>query len=125
MSIENGAASCAINKTLGGTIIKTAMPPKARVSMCFRCESGSNEIDESELQPKKHNDPRISTFRGISIDRSDDSRNAFDSIRINREFDSNEIDESDLQCEKHDDPRISMLPLISIFDDDEKLRINR
>jgi hypothetical protein len=33
--------------------------------------------------------------RGISMDVSDDSENAFDSIRVNREFDSNEIDKSD------------------------------
>jgi hypothetical protein len=35
------------------------------------------------------------TLRGISIDSSDENENAFDSIRINLEFDSNEIDESD------------------------------
>jgi hypothetical protein len=45
---------------------------------------------------EKHDDPRISTFRGISIDLSDENENARDSIRVNREFDSNEIDESDL-----------------------------
>jgi hypothetical protein len=33
--------------------------------------------------------------------------NAFDSIRVNREFDSNEIDESDRQAEKHEEQRIS------------------
>jgi hypothetical protein len=47
------------------------------------------------------------TLRGISIDRSDEYENAYDSIRCNREFDSNEIDESDSQHEKHEDPRIS------------------
>jgi hypothetical protein len=31
-------------------------------------ESDSNEIDESDLHFVKHDDPRISTFRGISID---------------------------------------------------------
>jgi hypothetical protein len=30
-------------------------------------------IDESDLQYEKHFDPRISTFLGIKIDRSDDS----------------------------------------------------
>jgi hypothetical protein len=39
-----------------------------------------------------------STFRGIAIDSSDESENADDSIRINREFDSNEIDKSDLHA---------------------------
>jgi hypothetical protein len=31
-------------------------------------EFDSNEIDESDLQREKHDDPRISTLRGISID---------------------------------------------------------
>jgi hypothetical protein len=44
----------------------------------------------------------------------DESENALDSIRINREFDSNEIDESDLQDKKHDDPTISTFRGISI-----------
>jgi hypothetical protein len=67
----------------------------------------------------KHNDPSISTFRGISIDRSDENANADDSIRFNREFDSNEIDESDLHPRKHDDPRISTFRGISIDRSDE------
>jgi hypothetical protein len=53
-------------------------------------------------------------LHGISIDSRDDSENADDSIRFNREFDSNEIDESDPQPAKHDDPRISTLHGISI-----------
>jgi hypothetical protein len=48
------------------------------------------------------------------IDLSDDSENADDSIRVNREFDSNEIDKSDLQFEKHDEQRISTLDGITI-----------
>jgi hypothetical protein len=32
---------------------------------------------------------------GIRIDRGDEFKKAFDSIRANREFDSNEIDESE------------------------------
>jgi hypothetical protein len=63
-------------------------------------------IDESDSQDEKHSDPRISTFRGIKIDSSDESENAYDSIRVNREFDSNVIDESDLQTLKQFDPRI-------------------
>jgi hypothetical protein len=66
-------------------------------------------IDESDLQLQKHFDSRISTLFGIKIDRSDEHENAWDSIRVNREFDSNVIDESDLQDEKHFDPRISTL----------------
>jgi hypothetical protein len=71
-------------------------------------------MDESDSQDAKHDDPRISTFRGISIDSSDESENASDSIRINREFVSNEMDESDLQDAKHDDPRSSTFRGISI-----------
>jgi hypothetical protein len=72
-----------------------------------------------------------STFRGISIDSSDDHPNAARSIRINREFDSNEIDERDLQNAKHDDSRISTFRGISIDSSDDcenaedSIRINR
>jgi hypothetical protein len=46
----------------------------------------------------KHDKSKISTLHGILIDWSDEneSENASDSIRVNREFDSNEIDVSDL-----------------------------
>jgi hypothetical protein len=57
-------------------------------SIRFNRESDANEIDESDPQYEKHDDPRISTFRGISIDRSDENLNADDSIRFNREFNS-------------------------------------
>jgi hypothetical protein len=77
-------------------------------------------IDESDLHFEKHFDPTISTFLGIKIDSSDDPSNAFDSIRVNCEFDSNVIDESDLQNLKHFDPRISICIPISIADDFEK-----
>jgi hypothetical protein len=40
---------------------------KTQLSIILSRESDSNEIDESNLQSEKHNDPRISTFRGISI----------------------------------------------------------
>jgi hypothetical protein len=53
-------------------------------------------IDESDLQDEKECDPRISTFRGITIDWSDDNENASDSICAKREFDSNVIDENNL-----------------------------
>jgi hypothetical protein len=53
-------------------------------------------MDESDRHDEKHDDPRFSTFRGISIELSDENKNAFDTIRVNREFDSNKIDESDL-----------------------------
>jgi hypothetical protein len=71
-------------------------------------------IDESDLQPDKQLDPRISTFVGIKIDGSDEYENVADSIRVNREFNSNVIDESDLQFEKHFEQRISTLLGIKI-----------
>jgi hypothetical protein len=37
-------------------------------SMRFTCESGSNEIAESDSQLAKHRNPKISIIRGISID---------------------------------------------------------
>jgi hypothetical protein len=81
-------------------------------------------IDESDSHPRKHDDPRISTFRGITIDRSGEYENASESIRVNRESVSNVIDESDRHCEKHDDPRISISEGILMLDEIQKLRIN-
>jgi hypothetical protein len=73
----------------------------------FNPEFDSNEMDESSSHLRKHNEQRISTLLGITIDSSDENANAnangngngsaFDSIRSNRECDSNEMDESDLQ----------------------------
>jgi hypothetical protein len=37
----------------------------------------------------------MSTFRGMTIEGSEEYANALDSIRFNREFDSNVIDKSD------------------------------
>jgi hypothetical protein len=54
------------------------------------------------------------TFRGITIDLSDEDENACHSIRVNRESDSNVIDESDLQYEKHDEQRTSTFRGITI-----------
>jgi hypothetical protein len=64
-------------------------------------------IDESEEQYEKHCEPRISTFRRVKIDSSDENENASDSIRFNCGFDSNVIDESELQSEKQNESRIS------------------
>jgi hypothetical protein len=74
----------------------------------------SNEIDESDLQDEKHDEQRISTLDGITIDLSDANKNADDSIRANREFDSNDIDENDSQNEKHSEQRISTFDGITI-----------
>jgi hypothetical protein len=59
-------------------------------------------MDESDLQCAKHEDPRISTFRGISIAFSDKCENASGSSRINCEFDSNEIDERVSHFERYE-----------------------
>jgi hypothetical protein len=66
-------------------------------------------IEKNDLQYEKHPEPRTSTLLGIEMDRSDEDKNASDSIRVKREFDSNLINESNLQNEKHFDPRISTL----------------
>jgi hypothetical protein len=66
-------------------------------------------IDDSDLQLEKHDEQRISTLRGITIDRSDEDENANDSIRVNLESDSNVINESESQFEKHDEQRSSTL----------------
>jgi hypothetical protein len=51
-----------------------------------------------------HAEPTMNyTFRGISIDWSDDNENADDSIRFNLEIDSNTIVESESQHKKHDE----------------------
>jgi hypothetical protein len=51
-------------------------------------------------------DPSMNrTFRGITIDSSDEDEKASDSIHVNCVFDSNVIDESDLHHEKQMDPR--------------------
>jgi hypothetical protein len=77
-------------------------------------ESDSIEIDERDPQPEKQLKQRISTVRGITIDFSEESENAEDSIRFNLESDSNEIDESDPQSEKQRKPRISTVRGITI-----------
>jgi hypothetical protein len=68
------------------------MKTNADDSMRINREFDSDEIDESDLQFEKHDYPRNSTFRGISIDVSDEYEKANDSIRINLEEDSNEND---------------------------------
>jgi hypothetical protein len=64
-------------------------------------------ISRSDVQFKKHREPRISTRRGIRIDLIDELKNADDSIRVNEQSDSKLISRSDLQNEKHPQPRIS------------------
>jgi hypothetical protein len=70
-------------------------------------EGNSKKTDESDLQPSKHDDPRISIEHGIAIDCSVEYENACDSIRFSADGDSNEIDESGSQNEKQCGPRLS------------------
>jgi hypothetical protein len=67
----------------------------------------SNEIDDNDLQPLQHSEPRISTCRGIVMDLKLQSQNALGSISLNSESLSNEIDDNDLQPLQHSEPRIS------------------
>jgi hypothetical protein len=75
--------------------------------MSINSESISNEIDESDVQSKKHSEHRIWTWRGIVIGlRAEQYENALNSMRVNSESASNKIDESDWQVEKQDEQRI-------------------
>jgi hypothetical protein len=53
-------------------------------------------------------------LRGITIDSSDESENAFDSISVNLECDSKVTDERVFENAKHPGPRISTLRGITI-----------
>jgi hypothetical protein len=57
-------------------------------------------INENDPKNAKHPKARISTLRGINIDRSDENENAYESMCLNCEFDSKLIDESDSQFVK-------------------------
>jgi hypothetical protein len=71
------------------------------------------------------------TFRGITIESSDESKDTNDFICVNRDFDSSKIDESDWQYEKHEKQRISTLSGIKTDLTDEcensdySIRVNR
>jgi hypothetical protein len=52
----------------GITTERIDVPLNARASIRFNLESNSNEIDESNIHFEKHDEQRISTLRGISID---------------------------------------------------------
>jgi hypothetical protein len=75
--------------------------------------SASIEI-ESTITPAIADPSMNCTFRGITIDWSDEDENAFDSIRVNLESDSNVIVESDQQFEKHHEQIISTFRGITI-----------
>jgi hypothetical protein len=91
----------------GSGITDNSVLTKAREQICFNDDGNSNEIEESDSQSAKHDEPINSTGDGITIDSTTELEKASDSIRFNDDGDSNEIDESDSQAEKHDDPIIS------------------
>jgi hypothetical protein len=74
-------------------------------SIRFNDDGDSNEIDESDSQFSKHDEPIISTWHGITIDSTFDDENTFASIRFNDDGDSNKIDESECKKEKFDGKR--------------------
>jgi hypothetical protein len=47
----------AMNKMVEGIMIDKETPLKTAGSICFNRESGPNEIDESDLQCEKHDEP--------------------------------------------------------------------
>jgi hypothetical protein len=61
-------ASCATNKTVEGSTVGRGQKQNAPDSIRFNRECDSNEIDVSESHLEKHDEPRISTLRGITID---------------------------------------------------------
>jgi hypothetical protein len=65
------------------------------------------KFDDSDPQSEKQEEPRISSFRGMTMDVREEQENACDSIRHNSESDSIEIDQSLLQPKKEPEPRIS------------------
>jgi hypothetical protein len=78
-------------------------------------------FDQSDLPDEKHFEHRISSVKGIIIDRSADDENADDSIRVDRAFSSNETDERKLHNAKQFEVRISMFVGISTCDELGKL----
>jgi hypothetical protein len=67
----------------------------AKGSILRNNEPDSMETDERDLQPRKQEEPIISTIRGMMIDTREESENAEDSILRNNEPDSIKIDERD------------------------------
>jgi hypothetical protein len=76
--LGSSAISEAMNKIVEGTIIDKESPSKTLGSIRFNRESGSNEIDESDSQYEKHDDPTISISEQILMDDNDEK------LRINR-----------------------------------------
>jgi hypothetical protein len=56
---------------------------KTRVAIRRKRAGDSNEIDESDSQPSKHDEQRLSTEHGIRIDVIDEAENADGPIRFN------------------------------------------
>jgi hypothetical protein len=77
--------------------------------ICFSRESPSNEIKESDRPHEKHDEPIMSTFRGILDALRNQAETVSDPICLSCEFCSNETDEIELQCGKHEELWISTL----------------
>jgi hypothetical protein len=52
-------------------------------------------VIDDNVTPKNAEPSMNSTFRGITIEASEENKNDFDSIRVKREFDSNVIDKGE------------------------------
>jgi hypothetical protein len=68
ISTAPGAESEARNKMLEEIVMGRSNPSNTQVSRRLSRELGSNEIDKRNVHSRKHDDPSISTFNGISID---------------------------------------------------------
>jgi hypothetical protein len=77
------------------------LPENAYASICGHCDSFSNVIDSSDLQPEKHLSLMTSTLAGMKRLFNPLFENAPASIRGQCDSFSNVIDSSDLQSEKH------------------------
>jgi hypothetical protein len=78
---ESGKAFAAMNWTLPGRRTDIRLVNKnVSDSIQRNNESDSNKTDESDPQPLKQEEPRISTVRGMTMDRREELENASDLI---------------------------------------------
>jgi hypothetical protein len=95
---ESGKAFAAMNCTSSGRHTDfNFVDENTSNSILRNNEPDSMETDEKDLQPRKQEEPIISTVRGMTIAAKEEKTNAEDSILRNNEPDSIETDERDLQ----------------------------
>jgi hypothetical protein len=58
-------------------------------------------------QSEKHDEPRVSTFCGITVDSGGESENRSECMHFKREFNFNEINQRNSEDEKHNEQTIS------------------